>query len=115
MDEELLKLVVCPRDKQDLRQEFDRLFCPSGHRYRIGDGVPSCSFPKPSKPTLSRFARSGQQETDRYLNASTYRECGKSIESPGSYGGTLVPYKRLFPSAEFSTSRNPASRSTSLI
>src|SRR5260370_35116333 len=25
----------------------------------------------------------------RYLNASTYRECGKSIESPGSYGGTL--------------------------
>src|SRR5208337_180706 len=49
-----------------------------------------------------------------YLNASTYRECGKSIESPGSNGGTLVPYKRLFPSADFSTSRNPASRSTSL-
>lgn len=39
-DEELLALVVCPRDKQDLRQESDWLCCPSGHRYRIIDGVP---------------------------------------------------------------------------
>ena len=40
LDEELLKLVVCPRDKQDLRQESNWLFCPSGHRYRIIEGIP---------------------------------------------------------------------------
>jgi SAM-dependent methyltransferase len=39
-EEELLKLVVCPRDRQDLRQEFDWLCCPSGHRYRILEGIP---------------------------------------------------------------------------
>jgi SAM-dependent methyltransferase len=39
-DEQLVKLVVCPRDKQDLRQEFDWLCCPSGHRYRIIEGIP---------------------------------------------------------------------------
>jgi SAM-dependent methyltransferase/uncharacterized protein YbaR (Trm112 family) len=40
LDEELLRLVVCPRDKQDLRQESDWLLCPSGHRYRIIEGIP---------------------------------------------------------------------------
>jgi SAM-dependent methyltransferase/uncharacterized protein YbaR (Trm112 family) len=40
LDEELLKLVVCPRDKRDLRQESDWLVCPSGHRYRIIEGIP---------------------------------------------------------------------------
>jgi SAM-dependent methyltransferase len=40
IEEELLKLVVCPRDRQDLRQEFDWLCCPSGHRYRIIEGIP---------------------------------------------------------------------------
>jgi SAM-dependent methyltransferase/uncharacterized protein YbaR (Trm112 family) len=40
VDEELLKLVVCPRDRQYLRQEFDWLICPSGHRYRIIEGIP---------------------------------------------------------------------------
>ena len=39
-DEELLHLIVCPRDKQDLRPESDWLLCPSGHRYRILDGIP---------------------------------------------------------------------------
>jgi|SRR5579859_305693 len=39
-DEELLQLVVCPRDKHDLRRESDWLVCPSGHRYRILDGIP---------------------------------------------------------------------------
>jgi SAM-dependent methyltransferase/uncharacterized protein YbaR (Trm112 family) len=39
-DEGLLNLVVCPRDKQDLRQESDWLCCPSGHRYRIIEGIP---------------------------------------------------------------------------
>ncbi len=39
-DEELLKLVVCPRDRQDLRQESDWLCCPAGHRYRIIEGIP---------------------------------------------------------------------------
>jgi SAM-dependent methyltransferase len=40
LDEEFLQLIVCPRDKQDLRQECDWLLCPSGHRYRILDGIP---------------------------------------------------------------------------
>jgi len=39
-DEELLKLVVCPRDRQNLHQEFDWLYCPSRHRYRIIEGIP---------------------------------------------------------------------------
>ena len=39
-DEELLQLVVCPRDKQELREESDWLLCPSGHRYRILEGIP---------------------------------------------------------------------------
>src|ERR1700685_2763004 len=39
-DEELLKLLVCPRDKQDLRREIDWLSCPLGHRYRIIEGIP---------------------------------------------------------------------------
>src|SRR5271169_4181564 len=40
LDEELLKLLVCPRDKQDLHHESDWLSCPSGHRYRIIEGIP---------------------------------------------------------------------------
>ena len=40
LDEELLQLIVCPRDKQDLHQESDWLLCPSGHRYRILDDIP---------------------------------------------------------------------------
>jgi SAM-dependent methyltransferase/uncharacterized protein YbaR (Trm112 family) len=40
LDDGLLKLVVCPRDKQSLTQESDWLFCPSGHRYRIIEGIP---------------------------------------------------------------------------
>lgn len=39
-DEELLQLVVCPRDKQDLRRDADWLLCPTGHRYRILEGIP---------------------------------------------------------------------------
>jgi len=39
-DEELLKLVVCPRDKQDLRHQSDWLCCSSGHRYRIIESIP---------------------------------------------------------------------------
>src|SRR5208282_1749811 len=37
---ELLQLVVCPRDKQPLCRELDWLSCPSGHRYRIFEGIP---------------------------------------------------------------------------
>ncbi len=40
IEEEMLRLVVCPRDRQDLRQELDWLYCPSGHRYRIIEGIP---------------------------------------------------------------------------
>lgn len=40
LDEDLLRLLVCPRDKQDLRSELDWLCCPSGHRYRVVEGIP---------------------------------------------------------------------------
>jgi ubiquinone/menaquinone biosynthesis C-methylase UbiE/uncharacterized protein YbaR (Trm112 family) len=40
LDEEVAQLVVCPRDKLDLRQEMDWLCCPSGHRYRVIEGIP---------------------------------------------------------------------------
>jgi len=38
--DDLLKLLVCPRDKEALRQQSDWLCCPSGHRYRIVEGIP---------------------------------------------------------------------------
>lgn len=38
--DELLKLLVCPRDKEALRQQSDWLCCPSGRRYRIVEGIP---------------------------------------------------------------------------
>ena len=40
LDEEIAELVVCPRDRRDLRQEGDWLWCPLGHRYRIVEGIP---------------------------------------------------------------------------
>ena len=36
----LLKLLVCPRDRQDLRREGDDLICQQGHRYAVIEGVP---------------------------------------------------------------------------
>jgi SAM-dependent methyltransferase/uncharacterized protein YbaR (Trm112 family) len=34
------ELLVCPRDKRDLRQETGHLVCEQGHRYAIIEGVP---------------------------------------------------------------------------
>ena len=39
-DPELLKLVVCPRDKQPMREEGDYLVCSREHRYRVVEGIP---------------------------------------------------------------------------
>jgi SAM-dependent methyltransferase/uncharacterized protein YbaR (Trm112 family) len=36
----LLELLVCPRDKQDLRQDGSHLICAQGHRYAVIEGVP---------------------------------------------------------------------------
>lgn len=36
----LLELLVCPRDKQELRREETHLVCTSGHRYAVIEGVP---------------------------------------------------------------------------
>jgi len=35
-----LELLVCPRDKQELRPERDDLLCEQGHRYPVVEGVP---------------------------------------------------------------------------
>lgn len=37
---ELLRIIVCPRDKQTLRGEEDYLVCPNEHRYRVVEGIP---------------------------------------------------------------------------
>ena len=37
---EILSLVVCPRDHQELQQDSDWLVCGSGHRYRVIEGIP---------------------------------------------------------------------------
>jgi len=37
---ELLKVLVCPRDKQDLRQAGSHLTCAQGHTYAVVEGVP---------------------------------------------------------------------------
>ncbi len=37
---QLWKLLVCPRDKRDLRGEGDHLICEQGHRYAVIEGVP---------------------------------------------------------------------------
>jgi uncharacterized protein YbaR (Trm112 family) len=36
----LLELIVCPRDKQELRVRDGRLECAAGHRYGIFEGIP---------------------------------------------------------------------------
>ena len=40
LDDELLSLLVCPRDKQTLSRQSDWLCCASGHRYRVIEGIP---------------------------------------------------------------------------
>lgn len=39
-DPELLKLIVCPRDKQPLREEENSLVCSNEHRYHVVEGIP---------------------------------------------------------------------------
>jgi SAM-dependent methyltransferase/uncharacterized protein YbaR (Trm112 family) len=46
LDEDLLNLIVCPRDHNDLRQKSDWLVCCSGHRYRIIDDIPIMLVPE---------------------------------------------------------------------
>ena len=36
----LLELLVCPRDKEDLREDGSRLTCARGHRYSVIEGIP---------------------------------------------------------------------------
>ena len=39
-DPELLKLLVCPRDKQSMSDEGDYLVCSNEHHYRVVEGIP---------------------------------------------------------------------------
>jgi SAM-dependent methyltransferase len=39
-EQSLWELLVCPRDKQDLRREGTHLVCGRGHRYAVIEGVP---------------------------------------------------------------------------
>jgi SAM-dependent methyltransferase/uncharacterized protein YbaR (Trm112 family) len=43
---ELLGLLVCPRDKQDLLLEGSYLVCDRGHRYAVVDGIPILLVPE---------------------------------------------------------------------
>jgi len=40
MQSQLVELLVCPRDKQDLRHEGTHLVCGQGHRYAVIEDVP---------------------------------------------------------------------------
>lgn len=40
MRSQMWELLVCPRDKQDLRDEGTHLVCTQGHRYAVVEGVP---------------------------------------------------------------------------
>jgi SAM-dependent methyltransferase len=40
LDQSLWELLVCPRDKQDLRHQGTNLVCGRGHRYAVIEGVP---------------------------------------------------------------------------
>ncbi|HXJ89994.1 MAG TPA: methyltransferase domain-containing protein [Candidatus Binatia bacterium] len=40
IEPELLRLLVCPRDKRDLSSEGTHLVCPQGHRYAVIEGIP---------------------------------------------------------------------------
>jgi len=42
---ELLGMLACPRDRQALRQDGDRLLCPDGHIYAIVEGIPILLVP----------------------------------------------------------------------
>jgi len=37
---ELLRILVCPRDKHALREDEEFLVCPKAHRYRVVEGIP---------------------------------------------------------------------------
>src|SRR5215471_16280862 len=37
---ELLRMLVCPRDKQSLREDGAALSCAHGHRYAVVEGIP---------------------------------------------------------------------------
>lgn len=37
---DLLPLLICPRDKQDLSYQGNYLICPRGHQYAVVDGIP---------------------------------------------------------------------------
>ena len=39
-DPELLKLIVCPRDKQLMREDGEYLVCSNEHRYHVVEGIP---------------------------------------------------------------------------
>lgn len=39
-DQELLNILVCPRDHKGLEQTNEYLSCPAGHRYPLVDGIP---------------------------------------------------------------------------
>ena len=43
---ELLAMLVCPRDKQDLQSDSTHLVCSQGHRYAVIEGVPILLVPE---------------------------------------------------------------------
>ncbi len=40
LDKALLRLLVCPRDREALEERDEQLLCPNGHHYAIVEGIP---------------------------------------------------------------------------
>jgi SAM-dependent methyltransferase/uncharacterized protein YbaR (Trm112 family) len=64
-DEELLRLLVCPRDHQTLQEQEQHLVCPSGHRYAIVEGIPILLLPETQQTHIEgtralQFGASGE-------------------------------------------------------
>jgi SAM-dependent methyltransferase/uncharacterized protein YbaR (Trm112 family) len=74
VNDQLLKVLVCPREHLNLRIESDELVCPVGHRYPTVDGIPIMLLAE-AKPThqvatLSLHNASSRRQISSGLNRS---------------------------------------------
>jgi len=52
LSQELLDLIVCPRDKGPLARRDDFLICPQQHQYRVVEGVPILLLAETAQPHI---------------------------------------------------------------
>jgi SAM-dependent methyltransferase/uncharacterized protein YbaR (Trm112 family) len=82
VDRALLRLLVCPRDRQALKEQDRHLLCPSGHHYPIVEGIPILLIP---------------EQTQTHIEGTRSLQAGASNEAtptplPGLQAGEIDPF-----------------------